>query len=99
MIPGSAREVTPGTETTGHTPTVGAFGVPFMLEGLFGEADAKATDADPDSNPATDNVGMDVEDDATAVAAERGMIVDDDHSHSAGLLCVLQPPFFPAVKQ
>ena len=43
-----------------------AFGMPFMLEGLFGEADAEAMDADPDSEsePSTDNIGMDVEDDA-----------------------------------
>ena len=45
-----------------------------MLEGWFDEADAEAMDADPDSNPATDDADMDVEDDATAVAAERGMM-------------------------
>ena len=59
-----------------------------MLEGLFGEADAEAMDADLDLNPTTDNVGMDVEDEA-AVTADPGMIVDDDYS--AGPLCVLQP--------
>jgi hypothetical protein len=35
-----------------------------MLEGLFGEADAEAMDADPDSKLTVDNIGMDVEDDA-----------------------------------
>jgi len=98
-IPGSGGQVAPGAETTGHAQIVSAFGAPFMLEGLFGEADAEAMDADPDSKPATDNAGMDVEDDAAAVAADGGMIVDDDYSHSAGPLCVIQPPFFPAVKQ
>ena len=37
------------------------FGTPFMLEGLFSEADAEATDADPDPKLAADNMGMDVE--------------------------------------
>jgi nuclear GTP-binding protein len=95
-IPGSAGQVAPGAETTGHAQIVSTFGAPFMLEGLFGEADAEAMDADLDSNPTTDNVGMDVEDEA-AVTADPGMIVDDDYS--AGPLCVLQPPFFPAMKQ
>ena len=41
-----------------------AFGAPFMLEGLFCEADAEAMDANPDSEPAAaDNIGMGVEDD------------------------------------
>jgi nuclear GTP-binding protein len=98
-IPGSGGQVAPGAETTGHAQIVSTFGAPFMLEGLFGEADAEAMDADPDSNPATDNAGMDIEDDASAaVAADGGMIVDDDYSHSADLLCVIQLPFFPAVK-
>jgi len=42
---------------------VNAFGAPFILEGLFCEADAEAMDANPDSEPAADNIGMDVEDD------------------------------------
>ena len=63
-----------------------------MLEGLFGEADAEAMDADPDSEPAADNAGMDVEDDAAAVVADGGMIVDDDNSHGASPLCVLPTP-------
>jgi hypothetical protein len=95
-IPGSAGQVAPGAETTGHAQIVSAFGAPFMLEGLFGEVDAEAMDADPDSNPATDNAGMEVEDEA-AVTADRGMIVDDDYS--AGSPCVLQPPSFHAMKQ
>ena len=99
-IPGSGGQVAPGAETTGHAQIVSTFGAPFMLEGLFGEADAEAMDADPDSNPATDNAGMDIEDDASAaVAADGGMIVDDDYSHSADPLCVIQLPFCPAVTQ
>ncbi len=62
-----------------------AFGAPFTLDGLFGEADAEAMDADTDSEPAADNIGMDVEDDAGSGAAVRGMIVDDDTP------CVLRP--------
>jgi hypothetical protein len=57
---------------------VNAFGAPFMLEGLFGEADAEATDADADSKLAADNIGMDVEDDARTGPAGGGMIVDDN---------------------
>lgn len=34
--------------------------MPFVLEGLFGEADAEAIDAEPDS----ELMGIDVEDDA-----------------------------------
>ena len=41
-----------------------ALGVPFVLEGLFGEADAEAIDAEPDSELAADAMGMAVEDDA-----------------------------------
>lgn len=52
-------------------------GTPFVLEGLFGEADAEAMDAEPDLDPAADFVSMDVEDD-TAATADGGMIVDDD---------------------
>ncbi len=55
-----------------------AFGTPFTLEGLFGEADAEAMDTDPDSEPGAHNIGMDVEDDAGSGLAVRGMIVDND---------------------
>jgi hypothetical protein len=64
---------------------VNAFGAPFMLDGLFGEADAEVMDADADSEPAAGNIGMDVEDDAGSGAAVGGMIVDDDTP------CVLRP--------
>ena len=40
-----------------------AFGVPFMLEGLFSEADAEPMDAVPDPKLAADNMSMDVEGD------------------------------------
>jgi hypothetical protein len=61
-----------------------------MLEGLFGEADAEAMDADPDSEPAANNIGMDVEDDAGPRPAPRGMIVDEDTP------CVLHPNRHPS---
>ena len=66
-----------------------------MLEGLFGEADAEAMDADPDSEPAANNIGMDVEDDARSGPGVRRMKVDDDTR------CVLHSTLtlFPAVKQ
>jgi hypothetical protein len=63
-ILGGCGPVTPGAETTGRAQIVNAFGAPFMLEGLFCEADAEAMDANPDSEPAAaDNIGMGVEDD------------------------------------
>jgi hypothetical protein len=67
-----------------------AFGAPFILEGLFSEADAEPMDADPDPKLAADNMGMDVEGDR-----DGGMIADDD------TLCVMHPSptLFPAVKQ
>ena len=61
------------------------FGVPFILEGLFGEADAEAMDADPDSELGAHNIGMEVEVDARSGPAVGGMIVDDDTR------CVLHP--------
>jgi hypothetical protein len=51
---------------------VNAFGAPFMLEGLFSEADAEAMNADADSEPAADNIGMDVEDNAGSGPAVGG---------------------------
>jgi nuclear GTP-binding protein len=50
-IPGSTRQVAPAAETRGHTQIMSAFGASTMLEGCFGEADAGAIDADPNSNP------------------------------------------------
>jgi nuclear GTP-binding protein len=99
MISGSGGQVAPGAETTGHAQILSAFVAPFMLEGLFGEADAEAMDVVPDSEPATDNAAMEVENDAAAVAVDGGMVVDDDYSNSADPLCVIQLPFFPAVTQ
>jgi nuclear GTP-binding protein len=77
-ISGSGGQVAPGAESTGHAQIVNAFGAPFMLEGLFGEADAEAMDADPDSEPAEDNIGMDVEDDAGSGPALGWMTVDEN---------------------
>jgi nuclear GTP-binding protein len=94
--------VAPGAETTGQAQIVGALGMPFVLEGLFGEADAVlAMDTEPNLEPAADAMGMDVEDDAAT--ADGGMIVDDDvdgeNNTSIGSLCVFHPSFFPVVKQ
>ncbi|KAH9958417.1 P-loop containing nucleoside triphosphate hydrolase protein [Russula dissimulans] len=76
-IPGSGGQIAPGAETTGQAQIVNALSAPFVLEGLFGEADAEAmmpVDVEPDSElGAADSVGMDVEDDAGG-----GMIVDGD---------------------
>jgi len=79
-IPGSGGQVAPGAETTGQAQIVNALGVPFVLEGLFGEADAEAIDAEHDSELAADAMGMDVEDDAEGATAtgDGGMLVDDD---------------------
>jgi hypothetical protein len=54
---------------------VNTFGAPFMLEGLFGEADAEAMDAEPELGESSPGVGMDVENE---VAADGGMVVDHD---------------------
>ena len=93
-IPGRGGQVSPGPETSGHAQIANVFGTPFMLEGLFGEADAEAMDADPDLEPSAHNIGMDVEDDAESGPAVGGTIVDDD------IACVPHPTptLFPAVK-
>ena len=65
--------VAPGAETTGNAQIVNALGTPFVLEGLFGEADAEAMDAEPLG--AEENAGMDVEDDDDA---RGGMQIDDE---------------------
>jgi nuclear GTP-binding protein len=94
-ISGSSGQVAPGAESTGHAQIVNAFGAPFMLEGLSGEADAEAMDADPDSEPAADNIGMDIEDDAGPGPAPRGMVDDEDTMRAPSQ----PPPVFPTVKQ
>jgi len=73
-ILGSGGQLPPGAETTGHAQIVNAFGAPFTLDGLFGEADAEAMDADTDSEPAADNIGMDIKDDVRSASGRR-----DDH--------------------
>jgi hypothetical protein len=76
---------------------VNAPGVPSVLEGLFGEADAKAMDAKPNSKLAANAMGMDVEGDAkgAAATADGGMIVDDDDAaaNNVGTLCMFQPTY------
>lgn len=94
-VPGSGGQVAPGAETTGQAQIVNALSAPFVLEGLFGEADAEAMDAEPDSELAADAMGMDVEDDAAATG-EGGMIVDDD---DIGVLCVSHPILLPPVSK
>ncbi|KAH8995964.1 P-loop containing nucleoside triphosphate hydrolase protein [Lactarius akahatsu] len=74
-VPGPAQQIAPGAEMTGSAQIVGALGAPFVLEGLFGEADAEAM---MDAEPAADDAaysGMDVEDEARG-----GMQIDDDDS-------------------
>lgn len=73
-----------------------ALSTPFVLEGLFGEADAEAMDAEPDSELAADAMGMDVEDDTegAAATAEGGMVVDDDGvANNIDTLCVFHPTY------
>jgi nuclear GTP-binding protein len=76
-IPGSGGQVAPGAETTGNAQIISALGAPFVLEGLFGEADTEAMDAEPHWQPEGSSAGvsMDVENE---VAADGGMVVDDD---------------------
>jgi hypothetical protein len=57
---------------------VNALGAPFLLEGLFGEAGAKAIDASPDSELAADVMGMDVEDGAERRRPRTGGVIADD---------------------
>ena len=92
-IPGSGGQVAPGTETTGQAHIVNALGTPFVLEGLFGEVDAEAIDAKPDSElVAADMTGIDMEDNADG-PADGGRIVGDDGAatNSIDMLCVFQP--------
>ncbi len=96
MIPGNGGQVAPGAEMTGQAQIVSALGAPFVLEGLFGEADAEAMDAEPDAELAADAMGMDVENDAeratTTAAVDGGMIVDDDAANNIDTLCVFNLP-------
>jgi hypothetical protein len=73
---------------------VSALGTPFVLEGLFGEADADAIDVEPDSELAAGAMGMDIEDDVEGPAATTngGMILDGDSAaNNISTLCVFQP--------
>jgi nuclear GTP-binding protein len=74
-IPGTGGQVAPGAETTGNAQIVNALGAPFVLEGLFGEADAAAMDAEPEPEGSFTSVGMDVEDE---IAADGSMVIDED---------------------
>ncbi|KAI0274481.1 P-loop containing nucleoside triphosphate hydrolase protein [Russula aff. rugulosa BPL654] len=92
IVPGSGGQVAPGAETTGQSQIVNALGTPFVLEGLFGEADAEAMDTEPESELAADAMGMEVEDDAegATTTADGGMIVDDD-ANNIGTLTTSGP--------
>lgn len=69
---------------------VNALGAPFPLEeGPFGEADAEAIDAKPDSELAADAMGMDIEDDAEGeVTTTDGVVDDADVVNNTVTLCV-----------
>ena len=96
-IPGSDGQIAPGAETTGQAQIVSNLGAPFVLEGLFGEADAEAMDAEPESEQVADAMGMDVEDDAAgATATDGGMIIDDDAAQNIKTLCVFHPIPIPS---
>jgi nuclear GTP-binding protein len=56
-VPRRGGQVAPDTETTGRAQIVNAFGAPFMLEDLFGEADVEAMDPDTNSEPAAYRYG------------------------------------------
>jgi len=64
---------------------------------LFGEADAEARDAEPDSELAADAMGMDVEGDTEGAAAttEGGMIVNDDGATITSALCACSNQTYP----
>ena len=80
-----------GAETTGQAQIVSALGTPFVLEGLFGEADAGAMDPEPDSELAADAMGMKGAEGTTATA-DGGVVVDDDGAaNNIGTLCVFHP--------
>ncbi|KAH9062562.1 P-loop containing nucleoside triphosphate hydrolase protein [Lactarius deliciosus] len=75
-VPGPAQQIAPGAEMTGSAQIVDALGAPFVLEGLFGEADAEAMmDAEPLAADDAAYSGMDVEDEARG-----GMQIDDDNA-------------------
>ncbi|KAH9979529.1 P-loop containing nucleoside triphosphate hydrolase protein [Lactifluus volemus] len=82
-IPGTGGQVAPGAETTGNAQIVNALGAPFVLEGLFGEADAAAMDAEPEPEGSFTSVGMDVEDE---IAADGSMVIDEDPLNTASSL-------------
>ncbi|KAF8264403.1 P-loop containing nucleoside triphosphate hydrolase protein [Lactarius quietus] len=67
-VPGTG--IAPGAEETGNAQIVNALGKPFVLEGLFGEADAEAM-MDDDAEP-PDDATMDIEDEERG-----GMQIDD----------------------
>lgn len=73
------EDIAPGAEMTGNARVVGELGKPFVLEGLFGEADAEAMD-DAEPGRSSEDATMDVmvEDDE----ARGGMQIDDEDDAS-----------------
>jgi hypothetical protein len=68
-----------------------ALGAALILKGFFGEADVEAIDTKPDSEPAADAMGMDIEDDtegAAATADDRMIVNDDAAGNNMGTLRV-----------
>jgi len=55
---GQQQQIAPGAEMTGNAQIVSALGEPFVLDGLFGEADAEAMEVEDDVR-----VGMQIDDD------------------------------------
>jgi hypothetical protein len=88
-----AGKVAPGAETTDQAQIVNALGAPFVLYGLFGEADTEAIDAEPASELAADAMGtvwtLRTTRKGAAATADGGMIVDGDGAaNNIGTLCV-----------
>ncbi|KAI0294117.1 P-loop containing nucleoside triphosphate hydrolase protein [Multifurca ochricompacta] len=72
----------PGAEATGNAQILSELGTPFVLEGLFGEADAEAMDAEPELAGEGQDAGMEVEEEVTIDWGIRGMAIDNDDDKS-----------------
>jgi len=61
------------------------------MEGPFGDADAEAIDAKPDSEVTADAMGMEIEDDAEGAATADGRIIVDDDDAVNNIAYSIQP--------
>ena len=77
-MPGAPQLVAPGAETTGNAQFVSALGAPFVLDGLFGEADAQM-----DAPEEEEDGMMDVEDDRLNSPRKRAHSPSDDQHDPA----------------